>query len=142
MKHVNGTDYCPRCETFLELAHPRIVIWYRGVKKQFPDTHVCESFRNQEDQERDFACKHSEKHWPDSKHNKCFPSGTPASEALDLFRIDENGVASFPWRFYELIWDWSHDEPITWGGTWKTLKDGPHFELDLSKDVQKGGVVG
>ena len=45
----------------------------------------------------------------------------------------------------KLSWDWKHYAylaevvkraaarlavPIIWGGDWKTLKDGPHFELD------------
>lgn len=45
----------------------------------------------------------------------------------------------------EIRWDWplydrlahvmkaaadEYSVPIVWGGSWKTLKDGPHFELD------------
>jgi len=55
--------------------------------------------------------------------------------AVDLLPIGPNGP-EFAWPLYNklgpVIEAIAADEgvPITWGARWKTLKDGPHFELE------------
>ena len=50
-----------------------------------------------------------------------------------------NGKVSWDFENYEKISDAmfkaaaEFDIPITWGGLWTTLKDGPHFELHRGK---------
>lgn len=47
-----------------------------------------------------------------------------------------NGKVTWDWKYYEEIskaFKQASQElniPIIWGGDWKSLKDGPHFELD------------
>ena len=55
----------------------------------------------------------------------------PFSKALDLFLIDDDGVARFPMPFYKMLWEKTEKDrwPIAWGGNFKKFKDGPHFEL-------------
>ncbi|QQP86928.1 M15 family metallopeptidase [Entomomonas asaccharolytica] len=48
-----------------------------------------------------------------------------------------NGKVTWDWKYYEEIskaFKQASEElsiPIVWGGSWKSLKDGPHFELIL-----------
>ena len=50
-----------------------------------------------------------------------------------------NGSVRWDWPLYESISKFvkaAADDlniPITWGGDWKTLRDGPHFELDRNE---------
>lgn len=54
--------------------------------------------------------------------------------AVDLAVVVDGGIR-WDWPLYtalgKLIKDTAKElnVPITWGGDWKTLKDGPHFEL-------------
>src|SRR5690554_2927199 len=56
--------------------------------------------------------------------------------AVDLMPIDpKSGKGSFDWPLYHQLAPAvknaaeAEGVPITWGGDWTTLKDGPHFEL-------------
>lgn len=55
--------------------------------------------------------------------------------AVDLLPIGPNG-AEFAWPLYDKLGPAVEDAAIkegvqiTWGGRWKSLRDGPHFELD------------
>ncbi|RXA93805.1 M15 family metallopeptidase [Yersinia sp. 2105 StPb PI] len=54
--------------------------------------------------------------------------------AIDVFAYP-TGSGSWEWKYYEQIaaaFKQAAKEagvPIEWGGDWKTLKDGPHFQL-------------
>lgn len=54
--------------------------------------------------------------------------------AVDL-AAKVNGEVRWDWPLYEKLNDAMQDAagvlgvPIEWGGTWKTLRDGPHFQL-------------
>lgn len=56
--------------------------------------------------------------------------------AVDLLPIGPNGKPAFDWPLYHhlgpAIKEAAAKEGVmlTWGGDWKTFKDGPHFELD------------
>ena len=58
--------------------------------------------------------------------------------AIDIGARDANGVLTWEWKYYahlaEIFKKASAELniPITWGGDWKTLKDGGHFELKWS----------
>jgi peptidoglycan LD-endopeptidase CwlK len=55
-------------------------------------------------------------------------------KAVDVVILID-GVADWDFNKYKILADHIkaiaalHDVAITWGGDWKTLKDGPHFEL-------------
>jgi peptidoglycan L-alanyl-D-glutamate endopeptidase CwlK len=56
--------------------------------------------------------------------------------AVDLMPLDADGKAAFDWNLYNQLAPAIkaaaalEGVAIVWGGDWKTLKDGPHFELD------------
>jgi len=56
--------------------------------------------------------------------------------AVDLLPIGHDGKAAFAWPLYDKLGPAveaaakAEGVPITWGGRWETLRDGPHFELD------------
>ena len=117
----------------LETCHPDLQRLFHEVVKHV-DCMVIFGFRTREEQEQAFEDGNSDKHWPDSLHNK-----TP-SQAVD--------VAPYPV-------DWKNEDrfrafggfvlgvasqmgiPIRWGGDWdgdwdfsdQRLVDQPHFEL-------------
>lgn len=71
--------------------------------------------------------------------------------AVDVIPLDNEGKASFAWPLYypvvACIWEAASNvlfpgvQPtnddlrvhLTWGGDWKTFKDGPHWELTWEK---------
>ena len=71
-----------------------------------------------------------------------------ASKTLNSRHLSGHAVDVVAYIGSEVRWDWplyeqiavafrqaarELDVPITWGGDWTTLKDGPHFELSWSK---------
>lgn len=68
-----------------------------------------------------------------------------ASQTLNSRHITGHAVDVAAWVSGEVRWDWplypkiaaafkqaakEVGVPIVWGGDWKSLRDGPHFELD------------
>lgn len=55
--------------------------------------------------------------------------------AVDLLPIGHDGKAAFAWPLYHKLGPAveaaakAEGVPITWGGRWSRLRDGPHFEL-------------
>ena len=58
--------------------------------------------------------------------------------AIDIGACDANNVLTWEWKYYAYLAEIFKKAaaelniPITWGGDWKTLKDGGHFELKWS----------
>ncbi len=56
-------------------------------------------------------------------------------DAVDLTVLDDHGKPTWEWPLYVQLAGVMKSVArkqlvhITWGGDWKTLKDGPHFEL-------------
>lgn len=126
MTHHTSDPVCPACEEKLATAHPDLAAWYRtSVKPKYPDAHVSWGYRDQVGQEAAFEDGKTRLHFPNSAHNK-----VPA-RALDLFQINAAGSAVWEPRFFASLSDANKlDYPhIIWGGNWKTLGDGDHFEL-------------
>lgn len=130
IRHENDVDKCSRCETMLLTAHADLVGWYRKIKKKYVNVHISCSFRNQAEQNKSFAEGKSRLAWPSSKHNN-MEDKKPCSKALDLFLLDEDGLARFPPLFYAKLNadNEKEDKHIIWGGKWKSLKDLDHFEI-------------
>ena len=55
--------------------------------------------------------------------------------AVDIVPLDDRGRISWDWPLYyplaEAVKQAAQDVgvPVTWGGDWRTFKDGPHWEL-------------
>jgi hypothetical protein len=129
MLHHDHLEICPLCEEKLTQAHSYMVDWFRNLKKSTPMIHVSWSFRNREDQEAAVKKGLSKLTFPFSKHNFS-KDGKPCSLALDLFVLSIENIAQFPPLQYAKINadNQAKNLPIKWGGQWKTLGDGDHFE--------------
>lgn len=62
-------------------------------------------------------------------------------DAVDLACLVK-GVVSWEWSLYEelnkVVQEYAgrHGVTITWGGSWRTLKDGPHFQIERLTEVK------
>lgn len=129
--HHTSEPVCPLCEEKLSQAHEHLATWFRTiVKPKWPDAHVSWSYRGKEDQEKAFADAKTRLHFPKSAHNH-----QPAL-ALDLFQLNEDGVAVWSPKFFAQVALLNKGEypNLVWGGTFKTLGDGDHFELLINPD--------
>lgn len=130
--HIDG-PICPGCETKLKDAHPIISEWFREhVKPKHLDCHISCSFRGEKDQNEAKALGKSQLAWPLSAHNKSDDQGNPCAIALDLFELASNGMAVWRYKYFREIAQECEglDISIRWGGTFKSLGDYCHFELE------------
>ncbi len=119
----------------LNTCHPKLQELANEVVKTIDCTVVC-GFRNQQEQEKAFLNRRSDKHWPDSKHN------SNPSTAMDLVPYvsgsptwQERQAYFFSGRVVEIAnrmgipirtgADWDQDNDVNDQG----LKDPCHFEL-------------
>jgi hypothetical protein len=133
--HHTSDEVCPMCSFKLKSAHPYLRDWFNTwVKPKYINAHISWAFRGEEDQEQAFADHKTLLHWPKSPHNH-EEGGLPMSMALDLFQIDEDGVARFSPLFYaKLAQEIEADKlPLFWGGKWKHLGDLDHIEYQPPK---------
>jgi hypothetical protein len=128
--HRDGPT-CPLCEYKAKDAHPYLRHWFRRKKQAYPNLHISEAWRDKDRQNLLFKQGKTLVKWPNGKHNTVSITGAPESRALDLFQIDEDGVARFSAAFMTKLNEENEAEglPIRWGGSFKTLKDRVHFEL-------------
>jgi hypothetical protein len=129
--HHTADKTCLSCEDKLQSAHAVLRAWFHAVKDKYPNVHISWGYRNQADQEQAFHEGKTELHYPHSAHNAVGIDSKPCARALDLFQIDEDGVARFAQLFYAKIADecLQNRDPIKWGGHWKSIGDADHFEL-------------
>lgn len=125
MSHHTSDPQCPLCTEKLGLAHPALAHWFDAIKAKFPDAHISWTFRDEAAQNQFFEQHKTRARWPHSAHNK-----QPA-QAMDLFQIRADLVAAWPEPWFRQIADYldSCDAPMVWGGTWKSIGDGDHFQL-------------
>lgn len=131
LRHQAGA-VCGLCEAKLLTAHNDLAKWFRAAKAKWSNMHVSWAFRDQAAQERAFLEGATLLHWPNSAHNNMVGT-TPAALALDIFQIDEDGIARFQYSFNKALWDWTIKDyggkNFLWGGSYKSLGDSGHFEL-------------
>lgn len=128
--HHTSDENCFLCEDKLRTADPDMVAWFLEMKKSFPSMHISWAFRDEINQNKAVAEGKSKRPWPTSAHN-AMKDGVPASKALDLFSLDNDGKACFPPRFYFLIAAKSKQDgfDIEWAGEWKTFKEQCHYQI-------------
>ena len=90
------------------------------------DCSVLCGHRGEKKQEEFFKAGKSQKHYPDSKHNK-----TP-SLAIDVvpYPVDWTDIVRFK-NLAKIVKDTANyfGIEIEWGGDWEHLKDYPHYQL-------------
>lgn len=135
MAHHSDDRYCSKCVEILKGAHYFLVAWFWKVKARHPNVHVSCAFRSQDAQNQAVSDGKSQLAWPKSAHNHVNTEGLPESRALDLFQIDEDGVARWsPIFMAKLNSECEADkEPLLWGGHYKSLGDSCHFNMDVAK---------
>lgn len=132
-KHKNNG--CDHCHSKIGELHPLMGQYALSIIHMFPQCHISCAFRDKLSQNAAYRDGKSKLQYPNSKHNKTDTRGEMCSEAIDLFRLGDDGKAYFDVETYKNIWTYCMHEGmlITWGGTWKTFKDHPHFELKSLK---------
>ncbi len=129
VKHGAG-PICLLCNEKLEQAHPTLREWFlQQVKPLFPDCHVSWTYRGEEDQNACFAKGSSKLKYPMSNHNQCDEDGKPCARAIDLFKLDGK-IALWPHSYFKDIFSRCQNPEISWGGTFKSIVDADHFEID------------
>ena len=70
--------------------------------------------------------------------SKTLNSRHPTGHAVDVVAYHD-GKVTWAWPAYEIVAQAFEEAaarlsiPIVWGGSWRTFKDGPHFELDRKR---------
>lgn len=112
-------------ERALRGVNPRLVaVARRALEISQVDFRVTEGLRSYRRQRQLYAAKATRT--LNSKHL--------TGRAIDVAAF-VGGTIRWDWPLYVQIADAFRkaarelDTPITWGGSWRTLKDGPHFEL-------------
>lgn len=106
-------------------AHPLLQMLFNAVILETNCT-VLDSQRGRIAQEKAFALGHSHAHFGQSAHN------WQPSVALDVvpYPLNWTDTAAFQALAKVVLRKAKElDIPITWGGSWETLKDMPHYEL-------------
>lgn len=111
----------------LEGVHPDLVRVAERARALAPRPFVViEGRRSLEQQRKNLA----------SGASRTMNSRHLTGHAIDCAPLDEAGAISWDWALYPPMAEAFRRAarelgiPIVWGGDWKTLKDGPHFELD------------
>lgn len=132
---------CPSCDFKLESAHIDLQGWFSLVKMNFPRAHISWSWRGEQDQEQAYADHRTKLHFPNSPHNH-LEDGKPCSLALDLFVLSEDHTALFPPTFYAAVNEMNkvNGRKIVWGGSFSSLGDFDHFQLEPTTLVIAGTV--
>jgi peptidoglycan L-alanyl-D-glutamate endopeptidase CwlK len=115
----------PRSLERLVGVHPDLIrVVKRAIGESPLDFTVLEGLRTVERQKVLFA----------KGATKTMNSRHLTGHAVDLAPVI-NGAVSWDWPLYDrlalVVFAAAKDEkvPLTWGGQWKTFRDGPHFEL-------------
>lgn len=110
----------------LKGVHPDLVfLVYRALQLSEVDFGITEGLRSKERQQT--LVSEGKSLTMNSRHI--------TGHAVDVVGYS-NGKVSWDFEIYEKIseaFKTASKEmgyPVVWGGDWKTLKDGPHFELD------------
>lgn len=121
----------------LETCHPDLVALCLEVVRTF-DITILEGHRGEARQNQMRQEGKSQLSWPNSRHN------SQPSLAVDFAPYIMGVGVSWDWQHYyplaehvKATWQRLMDEgklsgefDLSWGGDWRTFKDGPHWQLD------------
>jgi peptidoglycan L-alanyl-D-glutamate endopeptidase CwlK len=124
----------PKDEAHLKKVHPDLARVIRRAAAMWPykdqEFFITCSLRTLEEQKKLFAAGATR-----TMNSRHLPHKTDKlSRAVDL-AVKVNGELRWDWPLYaqmaKTVKEAAKAEkvPITWGGDWKSFKDGPHFEL-------------
>lgn len=126
---MSNFKFSQRSENNLKGVNPDLVKIVRRALQLSPvDFGITEGLRTVERQRQLVAAGKSQT--MNSRHI--------SGHAVDVFAYPTS-TGSWEWKYYEQIataFKQAAKElniPVEWGGDWKTLKDGPHFQLPYAK---------
>ena len=126
---MSNFKFSQRSENNLKGVDPDLVKIVRRALQLSPvDFGITEGLRTVERQRQLVAAGKSQT--MNSRHI--------SGHAVDVFAYPTS-AGSWEWKYYEQIataFKQAAKElniPVEWGGDWKTLKDGPHFQLPHAK---------
>lgn len=126
---MSNFKFSQRSENNLKGVNPDLVKIVRRALQLSPvDFGITEGLRTVERQRQMVAAGKSQT--MNSRHI--------SGHAVDVFAYPTS-AGSWEWKYYEQIataFKQAAKElniPVEWGGDWKTLKDGPHFQLPHAK---------
>ena len=127
----------PKSETKLKKVHPDLIRVVRRTARLIKDKSfgfiITCGVRTLEEQKK--LLKQGATRTLNSRH---IPSKDGYAKAVD-FAVTLDGKVRWDWPLYQrlsgIVKEAAKQEnvSITWGGDWKTFKDGPHFELNKIK---------
>ena len=116
-----------RSKDNLSTAHPLLQRLFNFIILYYDCSVIC-GHRGQKAQDTAFNAGHSKLRYPHSQHNKV------PSFAVDVvpYPLDWDDITEFE-RLGELVKVVATglNIPIIWGGDWNSLRDYPHYQLDL-----------
>lgn len=129
-------NFSKRSISKLDTCHPDLIQLMVEVVRTI-DITVLEGHRGEERQNALKAEGKSQLSWPRSKHNQS------PSLAVDIAPYIEGSGISWDWDHYHPLAEhvkatWarleaegklSGDYDLSWGGDWKSFRDGPHWEI-------------
>jgi len=122
---MQTNKFSQRSENNLKGVHPDLVKVVRRALQLSPiDFGITEGLRTKERQTQ--LVIEGKSQTMNSRHI--------TGHAVDVFAYPTS-AGSWEWKYYEQIafaFKQAAEElvvPIEWGGDWRTLKDGPHFQL-------------
>ena len=126
---MSNFKFSQRSENNMKGVNPDLVKIVRRALQLSPvDFGITEGLRTVERQRQLVAAGKSQT--MNSRHI--------SGHAVDVFAYPTS-AGSWEWKYYEQIataFKQAAKElniPVEWGGDWKTLKDGPHFQLPHAK---------
>lgn len=127
----SGFVFSKRSRDNLRGVHPRLVaVMERALQLSDIDFVVTEGVRSLERQKELYAAGKSQ-----TMNSRHLPKEDGYARAVDVAALLRGNV-SWEWGLYEKINEAVQGaaselgEKITWGGSWKTLRDGPHFQIE------------
>lgn len=134
-RHENSGK-CEKCADIMNRfgVEQNLRSWFTIMQAKYPEAHVSFAGRTKEEQQELFDHKITNAVFGQSPHNY-----TP-SLAIDIFRLvkKEDGTykAEFSIQWYKDVLIPEKPHNIKWGGEFKNLVDGPHFEVNGWQRVQ------
>lgn len=126
---MNNFKLSKRSEQNLIDVHPDLIkIVHYALKISTVDFGIIEGLRSISRQKELFT----------SGASQTFNSRHLSGHAIDIV-VYIDGKVSWEWQYYEQLANTMKSAakelkiPIEWGGDWKSLKDGPHFQLPFKE---------
>lgn len=122
-------SFSPRSLERLKGVHPDLQkVAHLALELSPLDFGITEGVRSKERQQKLY----------DAGLSKTLNSRHLTGHAVDVVAYHD-GQVTWAWPAYEIVAQAFEEAaarlsiPIVWGGSWRTFKDGPHFELDRKR---------